>query len=155
MKTMWSRVFSRSDVTPDPAALLEHLRSQSLPAAGQFRGDDFGWTRGELVVQAGATPVYIERYLTATDDLRDDLNTWAAWLETQDHEPRHRSLMEHVIAARQLVTIRRPLDAADEVLLERLCTAVCQWLAVQTDGVYQVDDQGFFAADGTELLHEY
>jgi len=151
---MWSRVFGRNDDTPDPAALLGHLQSLGLPSAGQFRGDDLGWTGGELLVQAGATPVYVERYLTATDDVRDDLNTWAAWLETQDHEPRHRRLMEHVIATRQLVTLRRPLDHADEATLERLCTAVCQWLAAQTDGVYQVDGAGFFAADGTLLLKE-
>src|SRR5262245_48720840 len=152
---MWSRGFGIKDNTADPAALLAHLQSLGLPSAGQFRGDDLGWTAGELLVQPGATPVYVERYLTATDDLRDDLNTWAAWLETQDHEPRHRALMERVIATRQLVTIRHPLDAADEVMLERLCTALCQWLAAQTDGVYQVDDQGFFAADGALLLQEY
>jgi hypothetical protein len=152
---MWSRVFGRNDANPAPAALLTYLQTLALPAKGQFRGDDLGWTAGEIVVQTGATPLYIERYLTGTDDLRDDLNTWAAWLETQDHEPRHRSLMEHVIATRQLITIRCPLDHADEVTLDRLCTAVCQWLATQTDGVYQVDNAGFFAADGTLLLQEY
>lgn len=152
---MWSRVFGRNDATPDPAALSAHLQTLELPSAGQFRGDELGWTGVELIVQAGATPVYVQRYLTATDDLRDDLNTWAAWLETQDHEPRHRALMEHVIASRQLITIRRPLDHADEVILERLGTALCQWLATQTDGVYQVDGEGFFAADGSLMLHEY
>jgi hypothetical protein len=86
---MWSRVFGRSDVTPDSAALQAHLQSFGLPSELRFRGDDLGWTGAQLLVQAGATPVYLERFLTATDDLRDDLNTWAAWLETQDHEPRH------------------------------------------------------------------
>src|SRR5262245_22144762 len=152
---MWSRVFGRNDVTPDPAALLAHLQSVGLPAAGQFRGDDLGWTGGELIVQPSATPVYVERYLTATDDLRDDLSARAGWLETQDHEPRHRALMEHVIATRQLITIRRPLDHSDEVMLERLCITVCQWLAAQTDGIYQIDGEGFFAADGSLLMREY
>jgi len=152
---MWSRVFGCNDTTPEPAELSVYLRTLGLPTAGQLRGDDLGWTGMELNLPAGGTPVYVERYLTGTDDLRDDLNTWAAWLETQDHEPRHRSLMEHIIGTRQLVTIRRPLDHADEVTLERLCTAVCQWLAMRTDGVYQVDGEGFYAADGTLLLHEY
>lgn len=151
---MWSRVFGRSEATPDPAALLAHLQALGMPAAGQFRGDDLGWTGAELILQAAATPVSLERYLTSTDDLRDDLNTWAAWLETQDHEPRHRALMEHVIGTRQLITIRRPLDQADEVALERLCSHLCQWLAARTDGIYQVDSEGFFAADGTLLLQE-
>ena len=152
---MWSRIFGRNDITPDPAALQVHLQSLGLPSAGQFRGDDLGWTGVELTFEAGATPVHVERYLTTTDDLRDDLNTWAAWLETQDHEPRHRALMEHVIATRQLITVRRPLDHADEVTLERFCTALCQWVATQTDGIYQVDGEGFFAADGALMLHEY
>src|SRR5262249_14013810 len=101
---MWSRVFGRSDVAPDPAALLAHLHGIGIPVTIGFRGDDLGWTGAELTIVPGATPVYVERYLTGEDDLRDDLNTWAAWLETQDHEPRHRALMEHVVAARQLVT---------------------------------------------------
>src|SRR5439155_20337353 len=97
---MWSRIFGRSDNIPDPAALLAHLRHLGLPSRAHFRGDDLGWTGAELFVQSGATPVYVERFLAATDDIRSDLNTWAAWLETQDHEPRHRALMEQVIAAR-------------------------------------------------------
>src|SRR5262245_58278116 len=152
---MWWRVFGLNDTTPDLAALLEHLHGQGLNVAAHFRGDDLGWTGGELALPDGATTVQLERYLTAEDDLRDDLNTWAAWLETQDHEPRHRALMQHVIGTRQLITIRRPLDHADEVMLERLSTVLCQWLAGQTDGVYQVDGAGFFAADGTLLLREY
>jgi hypothetical protein len=152
---MWSRIFGRSDVAPDPAALLAHLHGLGLPVTVRFRGDDLGWTGAELTLTPGTTPVYVERYLTGEDDLRDELNTWAAWLETQDHEPRHRALMEHVIAARQLVTLRRPLDHADEVTLDRVRTAVCTWLAGQTDGVYQVDGAGFFAADGARLLAEY
>lgn len=151
---MWSRVFGRSDATPEPDALLAHLQALGFPAAGQFRGDDLGWTGAELILQTGATPIYLERYLTSTDDLRDDLNTWAAWLETQDHEPRHRDLMEHVIATRQLITVRRSLNHADEMMLDRLCASVCQWLAAHTNAVYQIDNAGFFAADGSLLLQE-
>src|SRR3979490_235936 len=112
MIAMWSRIFGRNDAAPALAALQAHLRTLGLPGDGQFRGDDLGWTGAELILQLGATPVYVERYLTTTDELRADLNTWAAWLETQDHDPRHRALMEHVITTRQLITIRRPLDHA-------------------------------------------
>jgi hypothetical protein len=152
---MWCRVFGLNDSPPDPAGLLEHLHAAGLPVAGRFRGDGPDWSGAELALRPGTTPVFLERYLTAEDDLRDDLNTWAAWLETQDHDPRHRSLMQHVIGTKQLLTLRGPLDWPDEVALDRLCTAACQLLARQTDGVYQADGRGFFAADGTLLLQEY
>ena len=45
--------------------------------------------------------------------------------------------------------------ASDTALLDRLGAEVCQFLARQTDGVYQADGQGFFAPDGSLLLQEY
>jgi hypothetical protein len=32
---------------------------------------------------------------------------------------------------------------------------LCRFLARATDGFYQVDDEGFFEADGTLLVKEY
>jgi hypothetical protein len=104
---------------------------------------------------ANATPVHLERYLATEEGIRADLNSWAAWLETADYSPNHGPLMQHVISTRQLFTLRRPIDHADEVLVEKLCLGVCRFLSGITDGVYQVDDEGFFAADGTLLLQEY
>jgi hypothetical protein len=140
---MYFRMFGRDDAVPDLAALLSYVH-----AVGHFRGDDLGWTGGELVL--GDRSVTVERYLTKEDDLRDDLNTWAGWLETRTDQPRHGDLMRHVIGTKQLVTIRTPPGLE----LESLCDELCRWLAGQTDGVYQIDGRGFFAADGTMLLPE-
>jgi hypothetical protein len=63
--------------------------------------------------------------------------------------------MQRVIGTQQLVTLRRPLDCPDEVALDRLCAAACQFLAGRAGGVYQADGRGFFAADGALLLTEY
>jgi hypothetical protein len=97
----------------------------------------------------------LARFLTAEDDLRDDLNAYAAELETMDYDPNHRVLMERVIQTLQLITIRRPVDHADEVRLDRVVEETLRFLASSTAGVYQVDGQGWFAADGTKLLTEY
>jgi hypothetical protein len=147
---MWWRVFGLTDTEPAPAALLEHLHAEGLPVTASFRGDDLGWTGGELTLPDG-TAVQLERYLTKEDDLRDELNTWAAWLETREQEPRRHELMQHVIGTRQLMTLRAPPDTEP---LGRLCVTVCGFLARQTEGVYQADGRGFFAADGTLLLRE-
>jgi hypothetical protein len=143
---MYFRVFSLATTPPELAALLEHLHAVGLPATAHFRGDDLGWTGGELVL--GDTTVAVERYLTKEDDLRDDLNTWAGWLETRAHEPRHAELMQHVIGTKQLITLRPPPGGA----ADRLCDEACRWLAGHTDGIYQVDGRGFNAADGSLLL---
>ncbi|HJZ59230.1 MAG TPA: hypothetical protein VKE74_30070 [Gemmataceae bacterium] len=152
---MWYRVFGHSPDEVPPAAIAEHLHAAGLPVEPHFKGDDLGWTGGELRLPAGGTPVYLDRYLTGEDDLRDDLNVFAADLETRDYSPNNTRLMQHVIQTQQLITIRKPLDASDEVTLEKVLVEVCRFLAARTEGVYQIDDQGWFAADGTLLLQEY
>src|SRR5262249_9909114 len=138
-----------------PAALAEPLHAAGVAVEPHFRGDDLGWTRGELRLPAGGTPVYLERYLTTEDDLRDELNAHAAELETRDYSPNAGPLMRHVIQTQQLVTIRKPIDVSDEVVLDRVLTEVCRFLASRTDGVYQIDGVGWFAANGTLLVQEY
>lgn len=152
---MWYRVFGTLPDEVPSAALAEHLHAAGLAVEPHFKGDDLGWTAGELRLPAGGTPVYLERYLATEDDLRDDLNAHAAELETRDYSPNAGELMRHVIQTQQLVTVRKPIDAADEVTLDRVLTETCRFLAARTAGVYQVDGAGWFAADGTLVLQEY
>ena len=56
---------------------------------------------------------------------------------------------------KQLITLRRPIDAADEVTLEKALEETCRFLATATEGVYQIDGKGWFAATGELLLQEY
>lgn len=151
---MWYRVFCRGDVQVSPAAILEHLQREGVEARGDFRGDDLGWTAGEIRVGVGS-PIYLERYLAKEDDLRNDLNSWAAFLETCDYSPNSTMLMERVIQTQQMVTLRKPIDHSDEVVLDKVCVAICRQFAGAADGIYQVDDDGWYAADGELQLKEY
>lgn len=152
---MWLRVFGTNDARIEPAELLEHLHSLGVEVTGHFRGDDLGWFGAELVVAAGETPLHLERFLSTEESIRAELNTWAAWLETCDYSPNHQQLMQHMASTTQLFTVRKPMDYANEILIEKLCLGLCRFLAEKTTGVYQVDNEGFFAADGTLLLKEY
>ena len=152
---MLYRVFGRSGTEVTPAELLEHLHSAGERVTGNFRGDDLGWTSGELSLPSGGSPLVIERYLCDADEIRQELNTWAAWLETADYSPNNTVLMERVIQTKQLFALRRPIDHPDEAALERVCDAVSKLLAARTDGVYQIDDKGFFDENGGVLLEEY
>lgn len=151
---MWYRVFGKSETEPPPAALAEHLHAAGVAVEPHFAGDDLGWTRGELKFPGGSTPVFVQRYLASEDDIRDELNAHAAVLETCDDSPNHGRLMEHVIQTRQLFVLDRPADGADEAALETLLGEACRFLAANTDGVYQIDGRGWFAADGTRLVQE-
>jgi hypothetical protein len=63
--------------------------------------------------------------------------------------------MEQVIQSKQMVTVRKPLEHANEVLIERLCEEICRTIAIAADGVYQIDNDGWYWSKGLLLLKEY
>jgi hypothetical protein len=151
----WYRVFGTNDAGVEPAALLSAAsRSAGMQVTGRFRGDDLGWFEAELGL--GGTRLELQRFLAGEDDLRDELNSWAAWLETAEDSPDSGRLMRLMIATTQLFTLRRMDRAADEYenLVEALCVGLSQFLAGATAGVYQVDGKGFFDAEGMLLVAE-
>jgi len=145
---MWYRIFCASETTPAPAATLQRLNDLA-PVAGHFHGDEEGWFRAELVV--AETTLMLERFLSREEGVRAELNIWAAHLETCGDGPEHVRLMERMIQTRQLFTLERSDQASS---LDNICVALCRWLAETTDGVYQIDGQGFFAADGAQLVRD-
>lgn len=151
---MWYRVFCRSDQLGPTEQWLAPVKSIVPEMQTKFTEDRLGWTEGELQFGPGA-PVLVARFLTEVDSLRNDLNTWAAYLETMDYSPNHGSLMERVIQSQQLITIRRPLDSPNEVICDRVCTELARALATAGDGIYQAEDDGWYSADGELLLKEY
>jgi hypothetical protein len=151
---VWYRVFGKLELESSPVALTESLHATGLAVEPHFKGDDLGWTSGELRL-SGGTPILMERYLASEDDIRDELNAFAAELETCDYSPNHRPLMERAIQTKQLIVLRSPLDTPNEVIAERILIHACQFLAGRTEGVYQIDGRGWFAANGELLLQEY
>jgi hypothetical protein len=149
--TRWYRVFGNNAVPPAPAALLEHLERRGLPATGRFRGDETGWFEAEIRFAAGQ-PLVVHCYRADEEGIRDELNTWAAWLETAAEPARAAPLMQHLIGTTHVFTLQDSTAAvgrADECPL-----AICLFLAQATDGVIQVDDHGFLDAQGALLVAE-
>jgi len=159
MMETWYRVFGGNDFPVDSPALLEWLRAREPNATGHFRGDELGWFEARLQVPAFVAPLIVERFLTKEDDIRGELNTWAAWLESAGETEAHVRLMQHVIGTTQLFTIQQTIDhddgePDDSHYLQTLLVNLCQFLARSTDGVYQIDGIGFFASDGRLLVAE-
>jgi hypothetical protein len=151
---MWYRVFGTNDVPPDPDALRQHLHGLGFEVAGQFQGDEQGWFRAELFSPEIHQPIALERYLATEEGIRDELNAWAAWVESAGDSPTHVRLMQQLIGSTQLITIECPAASHHQAALAQLCGAVGQFLAQQTAGVIQVDGQGFFAPNDTLLVRE-
>jgi hypothetical protein len=145
---MWYRVFGTGPEEPAPAGLLEHL-GPAVPVT--FHGDDGGWFKAELAWDPEESPLHLERYLASEEGIRDELNSWAAWVEATGEGPVQSQLMQHLIGTQQVFTLWRPHQSA---AADPLCRGLCDWLARKTVGIYQVDGQGFLEAGGQLLLTE-
>ena len=142
---MWYRVFGTTDTAINPEALLSHIGERGWAATGSFRGDDAGWFEA-AIIGAGETPLIVQRFLASEEGIRAELNAWAAHLETCADSPNVGRLMEHAIRTRQLFTIHGGGAG--------VCLGLVRFLAKTTEGVYQIDEQGFFDPDGVLLLQE-
>ncbi|HWG41598.1 MAG TPA: hypothetical protein VN688_02350 [Gemmataceae bacterium] len=142
---MWYRIFGSASEMPSPAAILDCLAAPDASVSGQFATDASGWYRADLLVDGVA--LQLERYLAEEEGIRAELNSWAAWLETRETISPAAPLMERMIQTRQLFTLQSSEKSPRAELL-------CRFLANITVGVYQIDEHGFFAADGTLLVPE-
>jgi hypothetical protein len=150
----WYRVFGSASLQPAPEELLAEARSQGTLVVGTFHRDQQGWFQAELRLEGQESAVQVHCYAADEPDVRRELNTWAAWVESVTDDPLAGQLMARLIAARQVYTLHPDGMGNSTVLIEKLCTAVTRFLARQTEGIYQVDDEGLFDATGTLLVQE-
>lgn len=146
---MWYRIFGSNSRMPQPERIRAFLETERVSVAIEFTTDDSGWYRADLLVEG--VSLQLERYLADEPGIRAELNSWAAWLETREDAPEYVSLMERMIQTTQLFTLQCDDTSANA---DRVCVALCRFLAETTAGVYQIDDLGFFAADGALLVGE-
>lgn len=140
----WYRIFAGNSAVPSPGEIQNYLASHGWTAEVRLEGDADTWNQAEI--QAGpGTPLLLERFLASEREIRQELNTWAAYLETLEQSPAHLPLMEKTIQSQQLFT----LQAGEDPRSEPLCTGLARFLAERTEGFYHSDGQGFFAFDGS------
>jgi hypothetical protein len=114
---------------------------------------DLDWYRGELAFPQGSL-VAIERFLASEPGIRAELHAWAGYLETRGDTAQAIPLMERMIQSSQMFTIEGMAEPGEEEVVRDTCVAIAQFLAQVSDGIYQIDEQGFFATDGTLLVRE-
>jgi hypothetical protein len=151
---MWLRVFGTNEIEPDPKSIADILQSSDASNVASFQRDEHGWFVATLRAPEGATLLQANRYLASEEGIRSELNAWAAWLETQEEQGRAggvsplSELMLQVISTKQLFTIDATRVFGGDLI------QLCQFLARETAGVYQVDGMGFFDQNGACLLAE-
>jgi hypothetical protein len=151
---MWFRVFGTSEMQPEPEALLAYLRDRQVEVTGQFRADDQGWFRAEIHDGASGSCVQIDCFLVSEEGIRPEMNNWAAWLETRESNPNSAQLMQQVISAKRLYAMQVSPETDEKGAAGLLSVLLCRFLAGATAGVYQVDDEGFYSANGVLLVSE-
>jgi hypothetical protein len=142
------RVFGAHPIEPAPAPLLEHLQGIQPELTGNFSGDADGWFRAELTYHPKEPPLVIDRFLASEEGIRDELNTWAAWVEVTGEGPIQHRLMRHLIGTAQVFT----MSGTGTDGSRSICESACRFLAQSTAGIYQTDGRGFFDAHGTLQL---
>jgi hypothetical protein len=147
---MWCRVFSANETMPQPASVQQFLAAKGIDAPLVVTGDDLGWTSIEFGDGQSQEGLRIDRYLTDEDELRDELDTWAAWVESMSNDLDAIGLMQSIISTRQLFTIRA--NEREESSINELQVQIGQWLAQETNGICQIDGLGFFSSTGSNLL---
>lgn len=145
----WYRIFGGHSGMPAVEDIRAILAARRASVSCDFLGDDSGWYRADLVVDG--TSLQLERYLADEPGLRAELNSWAAWLETRANAPERIRLMERCIQTAQLFTLQ---SAEDSAAADGMCVELCRFLAAATAGIYQIDERGFFDAEGTLLVAE-
>lgn len=151
---MWFRVFGGNEVQPEPDGILAYLHARGYEAEGHFRADDDGWFEAVLDLTKIGVALRMNRFMAAEEGIRAELNNWAAWLETREDQPHSEPLMRRMIGVKQIFVWFFPEHLKNGGSLEKLCRQMCQYLAGLTEGVYQVDGQGFFDKDGVLLVPE-
>jgi hypothetical protein len=143
----WHRVFCSNDTAVTPQVIEELYRDDPYYLSATFQGDDDGWFHAEVSRSIDPNVLSFERYLPAEEGIRTELNSWAAWVEANVQEPG--PLMEQIITTKQLILIASPPWGTSPGMYKH-----CKLLATMTAGVFQIDGQGFFAADGRNLVRE-
>jgi hypothetical protein len=149
---MWYRVFALSEAGPAPEQVREFLHALDPKARGNFHADEQGWFAVDIKIPGEETGIRLERFLSSEEGIRAELNTWAAWLETQENNPHVGRLMQHMISTKQIFTLQE--DPSSGQSTADVCTGLCRFLAELSDGVYQADAQGFLDAAGLLLVPE-
>jgi hypothetical protein len=147
------RIFGANDSPVEPGPFLEHLHGLGFDITTSFRGDERGWFEADMLLAGEDEPIKLERFLASEEGVCAELHSWIAWLETTD-SPHQDRLIRHLVATRQVLTISAPQTTETDDPQTELCRAACRYLASESDGVYQVDGQGLFAADGELLIPE-
>ena len=144
------RVFGSNDAQPPPEELLAALAAAKFQVEAEYLGDEQGWYGVRLRLLGRAEPVDVQRFVTGVDDIRADLNTWAAWVESQLGCDKA-WLMHQLVSTTQLFAWQVSPEDAEAVALS---AALCDYLGRVTGGLYQVDGHGLFDVAGTLLVAE-
>src|SRR2546429_9283414 len=93
------RVFGANDAAVEPVPLLEHLHGLGFDVATSFQGDERGWFEADMLLAGEDEPIKLERFLASGDDVRKELHTWVAWLETIEG-PQQERRIRHLFGPR-------------------------------------------------------
>lgn len=150
----WIRIFGTTGQAPRVSALVEHLDGLGIEVTWEVMGDDKEWEQVSLQTATMPAPLMIERMPTDDSEIRDEVDPLIQWLETVDDVLDVDEIERALGGTRQLFIIGMPVGGQGTTNVEHLSNKLSQFLARQTQGIYQVAEAGFYDAEGRLLLEE-
>jgi hypothetical protein len=145
----WFRVFLLQEDGPKPSEIMECLQGLIPEVNGKFRTDEDGWF--QLILSHSAVgELILDHFLTSEKGVRSEINTWAAWLESN----RQFDLMERIIQVKQILSFEVTPEMEDNSTDTLVFKRIALGLAALAQGFVHMDGVGFLESDGTLLIED-
>jgi len=145
----WFRVFLLQEDGPKPSEIMECLQDLLPEVNGRFRTDEEGWFQ-LILTHPSVGELVLDHFMTLEKGVRSEINTWAAWLESN----KKFDLMERIIQVKQILTFEVTPEMEDNVLDTLVFKHIAFKLAALARGFVHIDGIGFLEPDGTLLIED-
>ena len=150
----WIRIFGTNATTLRVSALVEQLDEAGVEVTWEVMGDDQEWEQVSLQTPAMQAPVMLERMALDDPEIHEEVAPLLDGLERLDDVYDVDEIEQVLGGTRQLYILGMPAGLQGDSDVEQLSLCVSQLIAKLTKGIYQVDQAGFYDADGQILLEE-
>jgi hypothetical protein len=148
--TYCQRVFSRSENVPTLTALQDAFEEHDIGAEISHGNEPVDmtsteWTDIHITYQTDRQPVRIER-LVSSGDIKREYGTFLEAIAGKPDSPEKRDVTAQLEASSQVYVFTVPTEDIAEDGWRMMSTAQ-QFFVENTDGILQVDGEGFFYLD--------
>lgn len=150
----WIRVFGTNQQTPRASEIQTSLLRCGMFVQSDVDGDDGSWEQVRLRHELASESVQLELLPPDDPELADEIEPILDWLSEQPGSPNAQVLRETLSRVSQVYIIGVPDSAQLGTPNGQMTILLARLLSRWSDGLYQVDNEGFYDRHGTLLQRD-